>query len=505
MSNAPLPENFSDVVRIQSVQDVLTIVNPRFKNGRPILDRRNPLFEILDKRSHGKRQIISRDAPLGLSESRTPRLFSQGIWFRGDQDSDRPVIPSAHEIFETQGQAFDEKNAFIDMKLRMSREDLSQLNTFELLCKMRHHGFPARILDWSANPLIGLYFAVSTRPGANDTEKDGVFTCINAYRLNAISCITRNRDPGIFYPDSANVAIRALMTEHTLLIDVIERMKRIIDSNNSKFNKRVSDLIVDLEILERIILRERQKKAQTQRHWKDIRKSNDDEQVGSQYYENFQTETDVRAEARQAIEEIIHSVVKENPSSVNFSEITEKNVIRIASQLVKLAYPVAVIPKRDSPRMTAQLSMFTLHGGKRFFDHQNSFVSSCYDELEKLLLENDLLIRGPQNGIDDQDTLDSVDRLPRNLDAMIKHDDVSRICAELERFTHNHKIFQPVSLDTLNTYAKEKFLLHFYIDAKCKKKIREELDQMSINGASLFPEMDNQVDYVRNRWTTKLD
>lgn len=380
----PLEANFLPDFTIKSVSDILTLIDP--SSGY--------LDSILDD---------DPDARLGRSDSGIPRPFSNGLWFRGDHRIKSPLIPSAHKIFESPNpKMYDEKNAFLDLRLRMSGENSGGESSFDLLCQMRHYGLPARILDWSENPLTALFFGVSNVVQSDETGEYGFLTCLNAYRLNKISNIIDLGTAGLFYPESANVIIRALMAEHTKLIDVIDRTKRILRSNFSEYNKRVMKFAEELDGLEKLM------------------------------------------------------ELAENPNSVaDITQILNRNEFRYREILKKLSYPIAVVPRRSNRRMAAQLASFTLHGGKRFGGLRNDAINEIVHEGGSL----------------------------------------SDIKTQTE-------IFDPLSLDTLNTMQgqENKFLLHVLISAECMDSIARELDRLSINNASLFPEFDRQAEFVSRRW-----
>jgi len=118
-----------------------------------------------------------------LKEKVNSRFCNIGreTWFRGQADWNNDLLPG---IFRKEGDRYDEAEMYQEFIRRYPEHSSSHKNIFEWMTLMQHYRLPTRLLDWSTNLLVALFFAVNDEKWK---DKDGAVFAFNP-RFNAFGC-----------------------------------------------------------------------------------------------------------------------------------------------------------------------------------------------------------------------------------------------------------------------------------------------------------------------------
>jgi len=135
----------------------------------------------------------------------------RGSWiFRGHSNAKYELVPSVGRGAHTSKTREKYERSLFNIFRREAQGFLAALpaSEWEWLSLAQHHGLPTRLLDWTHNPLVALYFAVEAQP-----ESDG--------RVFALHALTKTPEairaaspfsitvPVKYYPNIVTPRIRA--------------------------------------------------------------------------------------------------------------------------------------------------------------------------------------------------------------------------------------------------------------------------------------------------------
>ena len=157
-------------------------------------------------------------------------ISDRKLWYRGHSDTKYKLLPTIGRKHEYVGNATifsieQEEQLLHRFRRRIYPHTGKALKAGEAMFIARHHGLPTRILDWTANALVGLYFACSTKPNKAATlwaiQKFDDSDDIDAFKLSQIE---NEKDLFNKYPDG-NKGVKNKRTE-----DAIKILHPIYDS-----------------------------------------------------------------------------------------------------------------------------------------------------------------------------------------------------------------------------------------------------------------------------------
>lgn len=113
--------------------------------------------------------------------------------FRGLADVSYPLQPTAGRVSNYRLLS---EIAVLDVFKRRATEFLNahqDLKDWDALALAQHHGAPTRLMDWTSNPLVACYFAVTGAPGSS-----GAAAMVVARRVLTKDVIDTSRHPDPF-------------------------------------------------------------------------------------------------------------------------------------------------------------------------------------------------------------------------------------------------------------------------------------------------------------------
>lgn len=157
--------------------------------------------------------VYNDDGSLKVNEKNEIEIvgaYPDSLLFRG-QNQDFRLIPKLARKKEAHN--FDKTEKSLIEEIRRRGDNLIKKGTFddwELLVYVQHFGLATRLLDWTTNPLIALWFACQS-----ENEKDNAYVYILRYTEYNLVDIKRDKSPfkinktRIFKPNLNNERIIA--------------------------------------------------------------------------------------------------------------------------------------------------------------------------------------------------------------------------------------------------------------------------------------------------------
>lgn len=367
------------------------------------------------------------------------------VWYRGHNRDDYELIPNVfREAAKNNGKTYEEGGMLRHLMNRLPQYLDNCPTTFDCLSLSRHYELPCRLLDWTENVLIALWFAVEESDKScintqceeckkQNKERNAKIFALNARELSKHTDfkLFQRKELAVNSPNTFNVILRSELALTSYLDDLLRKHSVRSAALNLGFSNDFWESLInlishvgknDIEAIE------------------SINKIDDSFVSFGEIPKEF-----LRIDSFKNIyDEFNNKMPNWLIDDPNYKDIKTAQFARLwlYNFLFSLRKPVAVFPERRNIRITAQSGMFVLSGG-------DYIPKKCIREFSDTC-------RNPK---------------PIDLEAWAKDENVIKTAI---------------------------------IPNECKNNIQKELAMIGFHGANLFPDLDKQATYLKEYWYVDL-
>jgi hypothetical protein len=139
------------------------------------------------------------------------RRNNEQLWFRGINNSKHKLVPSIlrrNDIKADEGFTSLEKNVinrFRERSIPYVNKELT--NDLEVFFFMQHYGVPTRLLDWTENPFVALFFALidGAKNNRKEYKEDAIVWIVNPIKWNNHLLSDQGHQSGILNIDDSQL------------------------------------------------------------------------------------------------------------------------------------------------------------------------------------------------------------------------------------------------------------------------------------------------------------
>ena len=171
--------------------------------------------------------------------------ISRDVLFRGQSNCTWQLLPMLARLQIDSPETTEQKMIGEFKRSFLPLSNIQPQTPWDVLALAQHHGLPTRLLDWTSNALVGLWFAVK-----DDSDTDATVWVLipdaKDYRLQKDRNPYDNKRTRVFFPKIVSTRISAQSGAFTVH-QIIDGKKPVALDKNIKYRGKREKLIIDKE------------------------------------------------------------------------------------------------------------------------------------------------------------------------------------------------------------------------------------------------------------------